>query len=110
MARLLLLCVFLAACAGGGAGGDDVGGDDQSGTLAVTLPQALEGAMLANPDVYTTIPVRVEVDGAPDTVTVSVDGESIYTLRNAKAGVFRDLAYRDYPRPSERARGGRLAG
>lgn len=42
--------------------------------------------------------------------TVSVDGAPIYTLERAKAGVFRDLAYRDYPRPSERARGGRLAG
>ncbi len=79
MARQLSIgCVlFLAACAGGGTGGDDTGGDDQAGTLAVTLPQALDGAMLANPDVYTVIPVRVAVDGAPDTVTVSIDGEAV---------------------------------
>ncbi len=41
--------------------------------------------------------------------TVAVDGAPIYTIAKAKAGVFRDLAYRDYPLPSERSRGGRLA-
>ena len=37
-----------------------------------------------------------------------VDGEPIYELKRAKVGLFRDLAYRDYPHASERARGGRL--
>jgi len=41
--------------------------------------------------------------------TVSVDGAAIYAIKGAKAGVFRDLAYHDYPLPSARARGGRLA-
>jgi len=41
--------------------------------------------------------------------TVAVDGAPIYTISKAKAGVFRDLAYADYPLPSGRARGGRLA-
>ena len=40
--------------------------------------------------------------------TVLVDDEPIYEIRGAKAGIFRDLAYRDYPRASERSRGGRL--
>jgi 3-hydroxyacyl-[acyl-carrier protein] dehydratase/trans-2-decenoyl-[acyl-carrier protein] isomerase len=41
--------------------------------------------------------------------TVAVDGEPIYAIKAAKAGVFRDLAYRDYPLASERSRGGKLA-
>lgn len=86
MARRLMICLFLGACGGGGIGGDD-GGDDQPGTLDVRLPQALEGAMLANPDVYTTIPVRVEVDGAPETVTVSVDGEAVVAEADGDAWV-----------------------
>jgi len=40
--------------------------------------------------------------------TVRIDGELIYTIKRAKVGLFRDLHYRDYPRPSPRARGGRL--
>lgn len=40
--------------------------------------------------------------------TVLVDDEPIYEIKSAKAGLFRDLAYRDYPRASERSRGGRL--
>ena len=40
--------------------------------------------------------------------TVAVDGVPIYAIKAAKAGVFRDLAYRDYPLASERSRGGKL--
>lgn len=40
--------------------------------------------------------------------TLSVDDEPIYTIKRAKVGLFRDLAYRDYPQLSENARGGRL--
>jgi 3-hydroxyacyl-[acyl-carrier protein] dehydratase/trans-2-decenoyl-[acyl-carrier protein] isomerase len=38
--------------------------------------------------------------------TVAVDGETIYTITQAKVGTFRDIAYRDYPAPSARGRGG----
>jgi len=41
--------------------------------------------------------------------TVGVDGEPIYTIKGAKVGLFRNLSYRDYPAPSERSRGGRIA-
>lgn len=41
--------------------------------------------------------------------TVEVDGEPIYTIKGAKVGLFRSLSYRDYPAPSERSRGGRIA-
>ena len=41
--------------------------------------------------------------------TVEVDGEPIYTIKGAKVGLFRNLSYRDYPAPSERSRGGRIA-
>ena len=40
--------------------------------------------------------------------TVAIDGEVIYTIKRAKVGIFRDIAYRDYPFPSERSRGGRM--
>jgi 3-hydroxyacyl-[acyl-carrier protein] dehydratase/trans-2-decenoyl-[acyl-carrier protein] isomerase len=38
--------------------------------------------------------------------TVSVDGEAIYTLTDAKVGIFLDIRYGDYPRESKNARGG----
>ena len=37
-----------------------------------------------------------------------VDDEPIYSVQKAKVGLFRDLAYRDYPNVSQHARGGRL--
>jgi len=38
---------------------------------------------------------------------VYVDDEQIYTISDAKVGVFRDIAYEDYPNPNSRfARGG----
>ena len=40
--------------------------------------------------------------------TVAVDGDVIYTIKRAKVGIFRDIAYRDYPWPSERSRGGKM--
>jgi 3-hydroxyacyl-[acyl-carrier protein] dehydratase/trans-2-decenoyl-[acyl-carrier protein] isomerase len=40
--------------------------------------------------------------------TVLVDGEPIYTIKNAKSGLFRGIGYPDYPRPGKNAKGGRL--
>jgi 3-hydroxyacyl-[acyl-carrier protein] dehydratase/trans-2-decenoyl-[acyl-carrier protein] isomerase len=37
---------------------------------------------------------------------VLVDGTDIYTIADAKVGVFRDIAYTNYPSPGPRARGG----
>lgn len=42
------------------------------------------------------------------TGTVSVDGECIYTIKDAKVGLFRDIQYPDYPHRSEKSRGGLL--
>jgi 3-hydroxyacyl-[acyl-carrier protein] dehydratase/trans-2-decenoyl-[acyl-carrier protein] isomerase len=42
--------------------------------------------------------------------TVAVDGEPVYAIKSAKAGLFRGIAYRDYPRASAWSRGGRVAG
>ena len=39
---------------------------------------------------------------------VLVDGEPIYTLRNAKSGLFRGIAYADYPHAGPNHKGGRL--
>ncbi|MBW2314744.1 MAG: bifunctional 3-hydroxydecanoyl-ACP dehydratase/trans-2-decenoyl-ACP isomerase [Deltaproteobacteria bacterium] len=41
--------------------------------------------------------------------TVLVDDEAVYTIQRAKVGLFRDLVYADYPRASERSRGGKLS-
>lgn len=41
--------------------------------------------------------------------TVLVDGEPIYAIKSAKSGLFRGIAYGDYPQPGPNARGGRLA-
>ncbi len=41
--------------------------------------------------------------------TVLVDGEPIYEIKRAKVGVFREIDYADYPFPSERSRGGKMA-
>ena len=40
--------------------------------------------------------------------TLLVDGEPIYSLKRAKTGLFRDIAYRGYPNATERSRGGRM--
>jgi 3-hydroxyacyl-[acyl-carrier protein] dehydratase/trans-2-decenoyl-[acyl-carrier protein] isomerase len=40
--------------------------------------------------------------------TVAIDGDVIYTIKRAKVGIFRDIAYADYPWPSARSRGGRM--
>ena len=39
---------------------------------------------------------------------VFVDGEEIYTVTDAKVGMFRGIAYADYPAVSEHAKGGRI--
>ncbi|HEX2486074.1 MAG TPA: bifunctional 3-hydroxydecanoyl-ACP dehydratase/trans-2-decenoyl-ACP isomerase [Myxococcota bacterium] len=41
--------------------------------------------------------------------TVLVDDEPIYSIKAAKSGVFRGIAYTDYPSPGPNSRGGRLA-
>lgn len=39
--------------------------------------------------------------------TVLVDDVAVYTVKDAKVGIFRDIAYHDYPNPASRfARGG----
>jgi len=40
--------------------------------------------------------------------TVLVDGDPIYTIKRAKSGTFLEIDYPDYPRASERSRGGRM--
>jgi len=37
---------------------------------------------------------------------VMVDGEHIYTIKDAKVGLFHGITYPDYPRRSDNARGG----
>jgi 3-hydroxyacyl-[acyl-carrier protein] dehydratase/trans-2-decenoyl-[acyl-carrier protein] isomerase len=41
---------------------------------------------------------------------VFVDDEEIYSIRNAKSGLFRDIAYADFPRRSKNSTGGRISG
>ena len=37
-----------------------------------------------------------------------VDGEEIYTVEGARVGLFKDIDYPDYPRPSKNSKGGRI--
>ncbi len=37
-----------------------------------------------------------------------VDDVEIYTIKQAKVGLFRDIKYADYPLPSENSRGGKM--
>jgi 3-hydroxyacyl-[acyl-carrier protein] dehydratase/trans-2-decenoyl-[acyl-carrier protein] isomerase len=41
-------------------------------------------------------------------VRYEIDVRRYATIRRAKTGLFRDIAYRGYPNPSERGRGGRM--
>ena len=41
--------------------------------------------------------------------TVSVDGQEIYTIRDAKAGIFTGIQYTDYPHSSENSLGGQMS-
>lgn len=43
---------------------------------------------------------------AVGTAKVTVDGEHIYTVKDAKVGMFRGIAYTDYPLPSPNSKGG----
>ena len=58
-------------------------------------------------DLYAELPESGSAIAIGD-ATLFVDGEPIYTLKRAKVGLFRDLAYPDYPHASERSRGGKL--
>lgn len=40
--------------------------------------------------------------------SVSVDGEAIYTVRDAKVGIYPGIQYADYPAPSANSKGGVL--
>ncbi|MFV2072558.1 MAG: bifunctional 3-hydroxydecanoyl-ACP dehydratase/trans-2-decenoyl-ACP isomerase [Thermoanaerobaculales bacterium] len=40
--------------------------------------------------------------------TVLVDSDPIYSIKRAKVGLFRDIAYPDYPHPSMNSRGGKM--
>ncbi len=42
--------------------------------------------------------------------TVFVDGEPVYRVAGARTGLFRDIAYRDYPHRSARSAGGAAKG
>jgi 3-hydroxyacyl-[acyl-carrier protein] dehydratase/trans-2-decenoyl-[acyl-carrier protein] isomerase len=40
--------------------------------------------------------------------SVSVDGEEIYKISQARVGLFRNIAYPDYPLESSNSSGGRM--
>lgn len=40
---------------------------------------------------------------------VFVDDEEIYTIKDAKAGIFKDIQYNNYPHESQHAKGGKLS-
>lgn len=40
---------------------------------------------------------------------VSVDGEAVYRIEGAKAGIFQGIAYQNYPFPAKNASGGQIS-
>ena len=64
---------------GGSAGSGGAGGSGGSTVTAVALPQALDGAMQANPTVYSMLPVRVAVTGHANSVRVRIDPGADWT-------------------------------
>lgn len=56
---------------------------------------------------YTEIK-RAEASMVIGDARVIVDGEEIYKISRARVGLFRGIAYPDYPLESENSRGGRL--
>lgn len=88
---LAAICVATAACgsseqtsgssSGGAAGHGGAGGSGGSagtggGTLEASLPQAVDGALLVNPDVYTTVPLHV-VSKSATSVQVTLGDQSV---------------------------------
>ncbi|TFG98542.1 MAG: bifunctional 3-hydroxydecanoyl-ACP dehydratase/trans-2-decenoyl-ACP isomerase [Myxococcales bacterium] len=56
---------------------------------------------------YTELPESGSAIAIGD-ATLLVDGEPIYSVKRAKTGLFRNIAYHGYPNATERSRGGRM--
>lgn len=56
---------------------------------------------------YAELPASGSAIGIGNAV-VLVDDQPIYEIKRAKVGIFKDIAYSDYPKPSAHSRGGRL--
>jgi hypothetical protein len=61
---------------GGTAGAGGSAGSAGQPALSLSLPQSIDGALLANPSVYSVIPLHVLTTGQPDSVSVEVDGKT----------------------------------
>lgn len=73
MRGALVFCVFVCGCNHDSASGP---GGPGGGAIEVTLPQAVGGALYANPMVYATVPLHVSAPGATR-VTVQLGDQSI---------------------------------
>ncbi len=62
---------------GGGGGATGSGGVGGGASLTLSLPQATDGAMLANPTVYPEIPLHVVATGAATAVEVSLGATTV---------------------------------
>lgn len=71
----------------GSSGPDETAGETGSGAPTVRLPQAVAGAMAANPASYPVLPVHVAVTGAVDAVTVRLD-DGPEVMASAGAGTW----------------------
>ena len=69
----------------GGAGG--AGGSGGSTVTAIALPQAVDGALQANPAVYPMLPVRVAVTGHANSVRVRIEPNDWTDAQNGVAQV-----------------------
>ncbi|MBI4699547.1 MAG: hypothetical protein HY744_00025 [Deltaproteobacteria bacterium] len=103
---LLLCSTLLAACsaeeststptasssggasATGGSGGSAGVGGGGGVPVAVRLPQAVDGALLANPDVYDTVPLRIETEPPAASVAVKLGDTAVGAIAQGPAGTF----------------------
>lgn len=77
-----------AAGVGGAAGSAGTGGAAGSGPLSISLPQTVDGALLANPSVYAQVPLHIDTTGNPDQVEVDFDGKTVTASDPEKDGSF----------------------
>ncbi|MFT3773405.1 MAG: hypothetical protein QM820_49125 [Minicystis sp.] len=74
------------------------GGSGGSTALTIELPQAIDGALWANPFTYASVPLHVRTTGNPASVKVSLGSTSVMAQPAATAGEWiADLPIQDLP-------------
>jgi hypothetical protein len=75
---LLFVSILFVGCGdpGGQVTSTSTSGGDPANVLTLELPQAMDGAMWANPFTYAEIPLHVNITGTPTHLDVVLDGKT----------------------------------